>query len=185
MKRFAVLAFAVALIATMALPAAAVAAKGGNGNGGSSGNSNGNRNAKSTTEAGIAVAPGQARKSVDASVEASCALDWQAARKAYRDQSRIERAQRSSEASGAAKARGRENATERQQANLERAATKMAEGKRKQMPPGLVQTWMRFMGGLGFEVDMADVPGAISATDTVEPDDTVDGPVELEDPVDE
>lgn len=72
--------------------------------------------------------------------------------------------------------------------NLERALSKVAEGTKKQLPPGLVRVWQKFAAWLGIDpttqpgyvapVDdsspTTDATGTVEPTSTVEPTPTVD-----------
>lgn len=67
------------------------------------------------------------------------------------------------------------NAMTRITANLEKSLAKMAAGKKKQLPPGLVRVWMKFAAWLG--IDPTTRPGYVAPvepTATVEPTSTVE-----------
>ena len=64
-------------------------------------------------------------------------------------------------------------------ANLEKSLAKVADGRKKQLPPGLLRVWLKFAGWLG--VDPSTIPAlprpiptaAVQPTSTVEPTATV------------
>ena len=64
---------------------------------------------------------------------------------------------------------GVNNAFARITRNLERSLAKMADGSKKQLPPGLVRTWLKFAAWL--DVDASTIPGSPGPipTSTVEP----------------
>lgn len=73
------------------------------------------------------------------------------------------------------------NAFTRITANIEKSLAKIADGKKKQVPPGLIRVWMKFAAWLG--VDASTMPGSDSGTSadpteeptsTVEPTETVE-----------
>lgn len=78
---------------------------------------------------------------------------------------------------------GRTKSFERITTNLEKALLKIEAGKKSQLPPGLVNVWLKFAAWLN--IDPATMPGATvvpsddpsdEPTDTVEPTATVEPP---------
>lgn len=173
------IAISIALVAMLAVPALAWGAPGGNGKG------NGN---------GRATAPGQAKKATvseaAASVQSEPSVEApdvsavpgkglgrmkdgrvpgsQAASETAmaRERGRAQESDEASETAGQER-NGIANALDRIQANIDKAETKVAEGSKKQVPPGLLKVLAKFMGWLGID---AEQPG-----DPVDPGDEFDG----------
>lgn len=157
MKRWMIVLLAVSLVAALASPAVAFARKGDNS--GTHGPSAAKKAAVAERKAAHDTAKA-ARVKGGAPEESPEAPDTEA----------------SVESTGGVGA-GIANALSNITRNIEKALAGIADGTRKQVPPGLIRVWQKFAGWLG--IDLTTMPGAQppaggETTGTVEPTSTVE-----------
>jgi hypothetical protein len=179
-----------ALVAALVAPAVALA-KGGQGNSGAHGaQSDGSlstaRADRSVSKATRSTAKGE-HKTVRASRKAQRSTEKvvrkaerraaKVAREASRTADAGERVDQTRDAAGLADSvegtptvgPGVSQAFSRITTNLEKSAAKVADGRKKQLPPGLVRVWLKFAAWLGVDPStMPRVPSSVP-TSTVEP----------------
>ncbi len=169
MKRGLLFALVMLLALAMISPGAAMAVRGGNGK------AVGHDNGVETGRSEAALERRQARESSHEEQRLGreeAALEREQARSEFHEAQRLQREEAvlAREEAREERVTGQENAAARMGRNLDRMAAKMADGKRKQLPPGLSATWLKFMNSLGYEVTADDLPGSVPVTDTVPPE---------------
>lgn len=175
MKRGISVLIMVALVATLAVPVAAFA--------------KGPEKAKGYESAVAKGKPDHSQKAADKDARKAEKAAAKEERKAEKAASKAARGMEASEiesgsvdASGSTVASvtagpGVSNAFTRITANLEKSLAKIAAGKKRQLPPGLVRVWLKFASWLG--VDPSTMPGndvgvSEEPTSTIEPTSTVE-----------
>lgn len=198
MKKLSIAAVSTLLIAALAVPSAALA-KGGNQNRGTSdsaiGQGKGRPTDISAPDGGLTAKEARkaersaarlARKAQKAEAKQAREDEKAAAKQARTAGGAVGAADMGSEESSesvessAPTGPGIANAMSRITANLEKSLAKIASGKKKQLPPGLVRVWLKFAAWLG--IDPTTQPGYVAPettstpepTTTVEPTPTID-----------
>lgn len=175
MKKTLSIALVLMLIAALATPAVAFAAKGGKGSKGAE-RAAAAREAKGS-EAGRAEAPGQAKKQLKAQKKDKAPAASEAASETPDGDASAEETVTMSPG----KQKGITNALTRIHANLTRMQADVDAGLRTQLPPGLLRVFEKFFGWLGDAAPPLDTPWvtsettpAVDASGTVGPDETAE-----------
>lgn len=186
MKRFLAVLICALLVTSLALPATALAAKGGVSNGNGNGRANAPGQQYHAPEAQAEVSPDQAAPGTDQEsavpgngravgrpqTAGPHASETGSETVSVRDREHVrEQSREASETPGPTRS-GIQNAFDRISANIARAEAHVASGSRSSLPPGLVRVFEKFLEWLGLVPDDEPVDDADNGQDTEEPSDS-------------